>query len=137
MANQPYQESKAAIKNLYTPVDYMLKRLNRRNAMGLGVGNGDANDREGGKLHREGVFLVHVEGDEFYDYLLHYDEKDRLEYFVVLHRQTGKAEAWELEWNGPILARYNYEVLHDEESELEDAPDAPYEGYGFEIDEEL
>lgn len=134
-----YEESKAAIKNLYDPVLYMLKRQNRRAAFGAGGGADDANTKEGAKLHRDGVFLMHVEGDEFYDHLLHYDENDRLVYYVCLHRKTGKAEGWELEWdeNQVLLDRFNYELLHEEEEQFEDSPDAPHEGYGQEIDDDL
>lgn len=108
------------VRNLYDPVLYMLKRQKRRITGSAGIG-GDINlikqdnIKEGGKLIRQGNFLVAVEGDDVYRYELYYNEKGILHYFIVINRKTGRIEKWSLEWapNFTMLVRYNYDLIYD------------------------
>lgn len=108
------------VRNLYDPVLYMLKRQKRRITGSAGIG-GDINlikqdnIKEGGKLIRQGNFLVAVEGDDVYRYELYYNEKGILHYFIVINRKTGGIEKWSLEWapNFTMLVRYNYDLIYD------------------------
>lgn len=100
--------------NVYDPVKYMLKNMKRRSSLMMDNKIDEANQKEGGRLIRDGHVLRKVEGDAYYRYLLYYNEKGLLSEFVVEHKLTGREEKWTLHFapNG-YLIKYDYLVVNE------------------------
>ncbi|MFC5587548.1 hypothetical protein ACFPRA_01325 [Sporosarcina soli] len=138
MYNDPpkdYSTEKVTLANVYDPVKYMLKNLQRRTSLSIDNKISKNNKKEGGTLHRNGHFLKKVEGDRFYDYLLYYNAKNLLSHFVTIHKMTGKTEQWTLHFapNGHLL-RYDYELTNEGIEEQHDDSEALYDGWGESVD---
>lgn len=133
-----YSTEKVTLANVYDPVKYMLKNLQRRTSALVDDKISKGDEKEGGKLIRNGHFLQKVEGDRFYDYFLYYNDKNLLSHFVVIHKITGKTEQWTLHFapNGHLL-RYDYDLVSEGEEEQREGEEAPWPGWGESIDHEL
>lgn len=132
-----YGTPKVEYKNVYNPVEYMLKRARKRSIamMDNELNRRQKEENEGGTLYRDGAFLEKVEGDTYRDYLLYYNDKRVLDYFVVAHKITGRIEQWNLYYANNVLIRYEYTLVNEGSLEEEhDDSDAMWDGWGTSID---
>lgn len=134
--NIPQNEEKVYVANVYNPVKYMLKNARRRTLTDIddSISKNAKEAKEGGTLHRDGVFLELVEGDRTFDHFLYYNERGILVYYVIYNKITGHAESWTLHYRNNMLIRYDYTLLSEGLEEQHDDEDAMWDGWGSSID---
>lgn len=140
------QRSQLSVKrtqqdNVYDPVFYMLEKQKW-------IGGGTFSDfvdgkineeKEGGELIRDDKYLLKVvEGDEYKNHYLYYNDKSILQHYVCIHKQTGRTEQWDLIWGEwGFLKRYNYTLVSEgmDESEVPVEDDENYWMTGEYVDD--
>lgn len=132
----PQTDEKVYIANVYNPVKYMLKNAKKRTLLDIdeAIDKSKKESKEGGTLHRDGVYLKLVEGDRTFNYFLYYNERGILNYFVTLNKITGFAESWTLHYKNNMLIRYDYNIITHGLEEDSDDSDAMWDGWGTSID---
>lgn len=106
--------SQINVKNIYDPVEYMLRRKVRSAFGGGDLFGGCKNTNESIELIRDGNLVTVVEGDDTYRHELLYTERNILSVYIRYNKVTGRTEKWTLLFGQHLLLeRVDYELLSE------------------------
>lgn len=106
--------SEINVKNIFDPVEYMLKRKTR-SIFGASDFFGECNSsNESIVLIRDNNLISVVEGDDTFRHELLYTEHNILSVYIRYNKVTGRAEKWKLVFDGnKLLQGVDYELLSE------------------------